>query len=99
MSSHHQQHLNSSDMRMIDSALARVRSLYNLKQGSREELDVAAVMIGEFQIGNTTEDGLYDIFLGPSESSLHAKRKQRMILTLEQWEEAGGAPFPVSLAA
>lgn len=99
MSSHHQQHLNSSDMRMIDSALARVRSLYNLKQGSREELDVAAVMVGEFQIGNTTEDGLYGIFLGPAESSLHAQRKQRMILTLEQWEEAGGAPFSVSLAA
>lgn len=91
MSSLYQQHLNSENMRVIESALARVRLLYNLGQGSEEELRIAAVMVGEFQIGNTTENGLYDVFLGPLDSAPHARRKQQMRVALERWEEEGGA--------
>ena len=93
MSSIHQQHLNPDNMRMIESALARVRSLYNLERGSSEELDVAAVMVGEFQIGNTTETGLYNVFLGPTDAALHFQRKLQMRLSLQRWEEEGGATF------
>ena len=99
MPSIHQQHLNSGNMRVIDAALARVRSLYRLERGSAEELHVAAVMVGEFQIGNTTEDGLYAIFLGPSDTAMHAQRKQHMRRALDRWEDEGGANGPRELAA
>jgi hypothetical protein len=69
MSSIHQQHLTPANMTMIETALARVRSLYNLKPGSDEELHVAAVMVGEFQIGNATETGLYNVFLSPTKAA------------------------------
>jgi len=91
MSSTHQQHLTPENMLMIEGVLARVRSLYNLKQGSTEERDAAAVMIGEFQIGNTTKVGLYNIFLGPTDTALHANRKRQMRLSLQRWEDEGGA--------
>lgn len=87
MSSIHQQHLTPQNMMMIEGVLARVRSLYNLKHGSEEERNVAAVMVGEFQIGNTTAIGLYNIFLGPSDTTLHAHRKQSMRLSLERWSD------------
>lgn len=96
MSSLHQQHLTSDNMGTIDSALARVRSLYNLTRGSEEELRVAAVMVGEFQLGNTTENGLYDIFLGASVTDLHSQRKQQMRLALGRWENEDGAPLLVA---
>lgn len=91
MSSIHQQHLTAENMAMIEGVLARVRSLYSLKKGSTEELDIAAVLIGEFQIGNTTELGLYNIFLGQSDSALHSRRKRTMRLSLQRWEDDGGA--------
>lgn len=97
MSSISQQHLSSDNMRMIDAALARVRILYNLKPGSEEELHVAAVMVGEFQTGNTTENGLYDVFLGPTDSAMHSHRKQEMRKSLQRWGEGG--PFPLPRAA
>lgn len=93
MSSIHQQHLTPMNMTMIDAALARVRSLYNLKRGSDEELHVAAVMVGEFQTGNTTETGLYNVFLGPTGTVAHIRRKQQMRLALQRWEEEGGVPL------
>lgn len=93
MSSIHQQHLTPENMMMIESALSRVRSLYNLKRGSAEERHVAAVMVGEFQIGNATEIGLYNIFLGPTDTALHSGRKQQMRLALQRWEEEGGSPL------
>jgi hypothetical protein len=99
MPSIQQQHLNSRNMRVIDAALARVRSIYRLERGSKEELHVAAVMVGEFQIGNTTEDGLYAIFLGPSDTAMHAQRKQHMRRALDRWEDEGGAGRPRELAA
>jgi hypothetical protein len=99
MPSIHQQHLNSRNMRVIDAALARVRSIYRLERGSKEERHVAAVMVGEFQIGNTTEDGLYAIFLGPSDTAMHAQRKQHMRRALDRWEDEGGAGRPRELAA
>jgi hypothetical protein len=99
MPSIHQQHLNSGNMRVIDAALARVRSLYRLERGSVEELHVASVMVGEFQIGNATEDGLYAIFLGPSDTAMHAQRKQHMRWALDRWEDKGGANGPRELAA
>jgi hypothetical protein len=99
MPSIHQQHLNSRNMRVIDAALARVRSIYRLERGSKEELHVAAVMVGEFQIGNTTEDGLYAIFLGPSDTAMHAQRKQHMRRALDRWEDEGGAGRPQKLTA
>ncbi|RIK82840.1 MAG: hypothetical protein DCC69_15250 [Hyphomicrobiales bacterium] len=91
MSSIHQQHLTPANMTMIETALARVRLLYNLKPGSDEELHVAAVMVGEFQIGNATETGLYNVFLGPTDTATHFRRKQQMRLALQQWEDEGGA--------
>lgn len=91
MSSNHQQHLTPENMMMIERVLMRVRSLYNLKEGSAEERQVAAVMVGEFQIGNTTENGLFNVFLGPTDTALHSGRKQQMRLALQQWEEEGGA--------
>jgi hypothetical protein len=99
MPSIHQQHLNSRNMRVIDAALARVRSIYRVERGSEEELNVAAVMVGEFQIGNTTEDGLYAIFLGPSDTPVHANRKQHMRRALDRWEDEGGAGQRQELAA
>lgn len=99
MSSTHQQYLNSVNMRVIDAAMARVKTLYNLERGSEEESRVAAVMIGEFQIGNTTEDGLYAVFLGPSDTAPHALRKQQMRQALGHWEDESGAGRPLKLAA
>jgi hypothetical protein len=99
MPSIHQQHLNSGNMRVIDAALARVRSLYRLERGSAEELQVAAVMVGDFQIGNTTEDGLYAIVLGPSDTARHAQRKQHMRRALDRWEDEGRANGLRELAA
>lgn len=90
MSSIHQQYLNSENMGVIAAALARVRSLYKLDRGSEEERHVAAVMTGEFQIGNVTEDGLFSIFLGPADSALHTQRKQTMRRALQRWEDEGG---------
>ena len=91
MSSIHQQHLTPANMTMIETALARVRALHNLKPGSDEELHVAAVMVGEFQIGNATEAGLYNVFLGPTDTAMHFRRKQQMRLAIQRWEEEGGA--------
>ena len=99
MFSTHQQYLNSSNMRVIDAALARVRSLYRLDRGSEEESVVAAVMVGEFQLGNTTEDGLYAVFLGAAHHHRHAQRKQQMRQALGRWEDDGGAIGPPKLAA
>jgi hypothetical protein len=99
MPSIHQQHLNTGDMRVIDAALARVRSLYGLERGSIEELHVAAVMVGEFQIGNTTEDGLYAIFLGPPDTAQDHQRKQRMRRALDRWGDDGSAGRLQKLAA
>jgi hypothetical protein len=99
MPSVYQQHLNSRNMRVIDAALARVRAIYGLERGSEEERRVAAVMIGEFQIGNTTEDGLFAIFLGPLDTALHAQRKQQMRQALGRWEDEGRAGRLRELAA
>ena len=99
MFSAYQQYLSSGNMDVIDAALARVRLLYSLDRGSEEESHVAAVMIGEFQIGNTTEDGLYAVFLGPSDTALHALRKQQMKQALSRWDDEGGAGRPLKLAA
>ncbi len=91
MSSIHQQHLGPGNMKVIDAALARVCSLYNIERGSEEELQIAAVMVGEFQMGNTTESGLYAIFLGSADMSAAAQRNAQMQLALLRWEEEGGA--------
>jgi hypothetical protein len=56
-------------------------------------------MIGEFQIGNTTEDGLYAVFLGPPDTVMHAQRKQQMRQALGRWEDEGGAGRLRELAA
>ncbi len=99
MFSTHQQYLNSRNMDVIYAALARVRSLYRLDRGSEEEGVVAAVMVGEFQIGNTTEEGLYSVFLGAAQNRQHAQRKQQMRQALGRWEDDGGASSPPKLAA
>lgn len=93
MSSHisDRQYLKPSDMTMIQSALARVRVLYELKCHSEEELQVAAVLVGEFQRGNTTEDGLVAVFLGMSDVSKHATRKMKMRISLQRWENESRA--------
>lgn len=91
MSPIYQQHLNSDNMRTIDGALARVRSLYRFDAGSEEEQQVAAVMIGEFQLGNTSEEGLFEVFLGLTDTATHARRKRQMQHALQRWEDEGGA--------
>jgi hypothetical protein len=48
-------------------------------------------MVGEFQIGNATETGLYNVFLGPTDTAMHFRRKQQMRLALQRWEDEGGA--------
>lgn len=77
-------------MSVIAAALARVRVLYKLDRGSEEERHVAAVMTGEFQSGNVTEDGLFSVFLGPADSPLQTQRKQSMQRAL-QWGESEDA--------
>lgn len=90
MSSHisHRQYLKPADMKMIERALARVRVLYELDRHSEEEAQVAAILVGEFQRGNTVEDGLVAVFLGMSEVSIHATRKMKM---RKYWANQGGA--------
>jgi len=91
MSSIHHRHLTPENMTVIEVVLARVRALYNLKQGSNEELHVAAVLVGEFQIGNTTESGLFNVFLGSTGAAAHFHRKQQMRLALQRRDGEGGA--------
>jgi hypothetical protein len=97
LSSHtsHRQYLKPSDMTMIQRALTRVRVLYELECHSEEESQVAAVLVGEFQRGNTTEDGLVAVFLGMSEVSKHATRKMKMRESLRRWENEGSFPGAV----
>ena len=87
----HRQYLKPADMAMIERALARVRMLYELDRHSEEEAQVAAVLIGEFQQGNTIEDGLVAVFLGMSDISNHATRKLKMRKSLRRWENEGSA--------
>jgi hypothetical protein len=97
LSSHisHRQYLKPADMTMIERALARVRVLYELECHSEEEAQVAAILVGEFQRGNTTEDGLVAVFLGMSDVSKHATRKMKMRISLRRWESEGGFPNSV----
>jgi hypothetical protein len=93
MSSHFsdRQYLEPADMMMIERALNRVRVLYKLDRHSEEEAQVAAVLVGEFQSGNITEDGLVAVFLGMLDVSIQAMRKTRLRKLLERWENKGDA--------
>ena len=87
-----QQYLNSTDMMNVANALARVRAICGFEQGSASEQEVAAIMVGEFQLGNATEDGLFEVFRRPSDPAMHAERKHDLILSLQRWENEGGSP-------
>lgn len=87
----HRQYLKPADMRMIERALARMRVLYKLDRRSEEEAQVAAVLVGEFQRGNTIEDGLVAVFLGMSDLSKHATRKMKTRKSLTATKNEGGA--------
>lgn len=99
MSSHSrksQQHLTSTNMAMIERALAKVRLLFDFERHSDDEAQVAAVMVREFQRGNTTEDGLFAVFAGVSEPAVTALRNIQMRKSLDRWDNEGGA---IKLAA
>ena len=81
-------------MAMIERALARVRQLYEFDRHSQDEKQAAAVLVGEFQRRNNTEDGLVAAFLGMSDTAVHAMRKIQMRKSLERWDNEGGAARP-----
>ena len=81
-------------MAMIERARAKVRVRYEFDRRSEDETQVAAVMIGEFQRGNDLEDGLVAVFLGMSDTTIHAARKIQMRKSLERWDNEGGAVNP-----
>ncbi|MHA6642141.1 hypothetical protein [Mesorhizobium sp. A623] len=91
-----QQHLTPANLAMIEHALARVRLLYEFDRHSQDEKQLAAVMIGEFQRGNNTEDGLVAVFLGMSDTAVNAMRKIQMRKSLKCWGNEGGTAKPLT---
>lgn len=85
-----QQHLTPANMSMIERALARVRRLYNFNRHSEDETQAASVMIGEFQRGNSSEDGLVAVYLGVSGAANLAVAEIRLRKSLERWDNEGG---------
>ena len=60
----HRKPLTADNLKTIENALIRVRDVYGFEPGSMEEQHIGAVMVGEFQLGNATEDGLVATLLG-----------------------------------
>jgi hypothetical protein len=56
-------------MAMIERALTRVCRRYEFDRHSEDEVQIAAVMVREFQRGNTAEDELVAVFLGMADSA------------------------------
>jgi hypothetical protein len=85
-----QQHLTPANMAMIERALVRVGLLYKFRRHSEDESQIAAVMVGEFQRGNDTEDGLLAVFSGNPDTTAIALQIAQMRVSLERWDNEGG---------
>jgi hypothetical protein len=91
---HHQQHLSSTDMTMLDRVLKDVCGRNSIARGSTDAQRIAALLITEFQRGVNKEADLAMAFVGDGNLRLRVpvdRLSRLMGNRLFGWEDDLGA--------